>query len=73
MKVPSLDYDRLVRALTRDGWLIVRQRGSHIRLQRQVSDKVQKLTAPEAKAPTISSPVMVLFLLAAVVALRRRS
>jgi predicted RNA binding protein YcfA (HicA-like mRNA interferase family) len=49
VKVPSLDHDRLVRALARDGWLVVRQRGSHIRLQRQVGDKVQKLTVPAHK------------------------
>ncbi|MEA3165838.1 MAG: hypothetical protein QOJ26_704, partial [Thermoplasmata archaeon] len=35
MKVPSVNYDRLLRALSRDGWLVVRQRGSHVRLQRQ--------------------------------------
>lgn len=49
MKVPSLDYGRLVRALSRDGWLVVRQRGSHIRMQRQTGDKVQKLTLPAHK------------------------
>lgn len=49
MKVPSLDYDRLLRALRRDGWVVVRQRGSHIRLQRQVGDDVQKLTLPAHK------------------------
>lgn len=49
MKVPSIDYDRLVRALRRDGWVVVRQRGSHIRLQRQVGDDVQKLTVPAHK------------------------
>lgn len=49
MKVPSLDYDRVVRALARDGWIVVRQRGSHIRLQRQTGDRVQKLTMPAHK------------------------
>ena len=32
-KVPSLNYDRVVRALGRDGWVVVRQRGSHIRFR----------------------------------------
>ncbi|RLC55225.1 MAG: hypothetical protein DRI80_18130 [Chloroflexota bacterium] len=32
-KVPSLPYTKIVRALQRDGWTVVRQRGSHIRLQ----------------------------------------
>jgi len=33
-KVPSLDYHAVVRALRRAGWVVVRQRGSHIRLQK---------------------------------------
>ena len=35
MKVPSLNYDQVIRALRRDGWVVVRQRGSHIRLQEE--------------------------------------
>ncbi|MEK6985309.1 MAG: type II toxin-antitoxin system HicA family toxin [Candidatus Thermoplasmatota archaeon] len=49
MKVPSVDYDRLVRALARDGWVVVRSRGSHLRLQKQVGDDVSKLTVPAHK------------------------
>jgi predicted RNA binding protein YcfA (HicA-like mRNA interferase family) len=45
-KVPSLPYTRIVRALQRDGWTVVRQRGSHIRLQKRVGDEVLKLTVP---------------------------
>jgi len=45
-KVPSLNYDRVVRALRRDGWLIVRQRGSHIRLQKQTPRETLKLVVP---------------------------
>ena len=46
-KVPSLPYDKVVRALQRDGWTVVRQRGSHIRLQKRVEEgKVLKLTVP---------------------------
>ncbi|WP_353962233.1 type II toxin-antitoxin system HicA family toxin [Chlorogloeopsis sp. ULAP01] len=33
-------------ALERDGWIFVRQRGSHIRLQKQMPDEVLKLTVP---------------------------
>ncbi|WP_318781257.1 type II toxin-antitoxin system HicA family toxin [Amazonocrinis nigriterrae] len=33
-------------ALERDGWIFVRQQGSHIRLQKQISDEVLKLTVP---------------------------
>jgi predicted RNA binding protein YcfA (HicA-like mRNA interferase family) len=46
LKVPALNYDRLVSALRRDGWLVVRQRGSHIRLQKNTEAEVLKLTVP---------------------------
>ncbi len=45
-KVPSLSYVRIVKALQRDGWTIVRQRGSHIRLQKHIKDEVLKITVP---------------------------
>ena len=45
-KIPSLPYDRVVRALQRDGWTVVRQRGSHLRLQKRVGDELLKVTVP---------------------------
>jgi predicted RNA binding protein YcfA (HicA-like mRNA interferase family) len=45
-KIPSLPYDQIIRALQRDGWTVVRQRGSHIRLQKRVGDEVLKITIP---------------------------
>jgi len=45
-KVPSLNYDKLVNALQRDGWVVVRQKGSHIRLQKRTKEEVLKLTIP---------------------------
>jgi predicted RNA binding protein YcfA (HicA-like mRNA interferase family) len=45
-KVPSLSYDVVVRALQRDGWVHVRQRGSHIRLQKRVAGETLKVTVP---------------------------
>ena len=45
-KVPSLSYDRIIRALQRDGWVVVRQKGSHIRLQKHTSSETLKLTVP---------------------------
>ena len=45
-KVPSLPYTELLRALQRDGWPVVRQRGSHVRLQKRLPDEVLKLTVP---------------------------
>lgn len=45
-KVPSLDYPKIISALRRDGWVVVRQRGSHIRLQKHLPDETLKLTVP---------------------------
>jgi len=45
-KTPSLPYTKIIRALQRDGWTVVRQRGSHIRLQKRAGDEVWKLTVP---------------------------
>ncbi len=45
-KIPSLSYIQIVRALQRGGWTVVRQRGSHIRLQKHVGDEVLKITVP---------------------------
>jgi predicted RNA binding protein YcfA (HicA-like mRNA interferase family) len=48
-KVPSLNYDVVIRALRRDGWVVVRQRGSHIRLQKRLPDETLKLIVPAHK------------------------
>ncbi len=48
-KVPSLNYDKVIKALQRDGWVIVRQKGSHIRLQKRVENEVLKLIVPAHK------------------------
>ena len=45
-KVPSLNSDVVVRALRRGGWVIVRQRGSHIRLQKHTPADTLKVTVP---------------------------
>ena len=45
-KVPSLNYDKVIRALRRDGWVVIRQRGSHIRLQKQTPEETLKLIVP---------------------------
>jgi predicted RNA binding protein YcfA (HicA-like mRNA interferase family) len=45
-KVPSLNYEVIVRALQRAGWVVVRQRGSHIRLHKHLSNETLKLTIP---------------------------
>ncbi len=48
-KVPSVSYTQIVRALQRDGWTVVRQVGSHIRLQKRVGNEVLRLTVPAHK------------------------
>ena len=45
-KVPSLPYTQIVRALQRDGWAVVRQKGSHIRLQKHIREELLKITVP---------------------------
>jgi predicted RNA binding protein YcfA (HicA-like mRNA interferase family) len=45
-KVPSLSYAEIIRALQKDGWTIVRQRGSHIRLHKRIEDELLKITVP---------------------------
>ena len=45
-KVPSLDYHEVVRALRRAGWVVVRQRGSHIRLQKTTPEETLKIIVP---------------------------
>ena len=45
-KVPQLSYDRIVRALQRDGWVVVRQKGSHIRLQKHTPTETLKIIVP---------------------------
>ena len=45
-KVPSLNYHEVIRALRRDGWVVVRQRGSHIRLQKHTPTETLKLVVP---------------------------
>jgi len=45
-KVPSVNYDKVVRALRRDGWVVVRQKGSHIRLQKHTREETLKVTVP---------------------------
>ncbi len=48
-KVPSLNYDKVIRALQRAGWVVVRQRGSHIRLQKHLENEVLKIIVPAHK------------------------
>ncbi|WP_088571509.1 type II toxin-antitoxin system HicA family toxin [Thermoflexus hugenholtzii] len=55
-KIPSLPYDGIIRALQRDGWTVVRQRRSHIRLQKRVGVEVLKITIPAHRPVKRSTP-----------------
>jgi predicted RNA binding protein YcfA (HicA-like mRNA interferase family) len=48
-KVPSLNYPEIITALQRDGWVVVRQKGSHVRLQKRLPNETLKLTVPAHK------------------------
>ncbi|MBC8183133.1 type II toxin-antitoxin system HicA family toxin [candidate division KSB1 bacterium] len=48
-KIPVLDYWKVISALRRDGWIVVRQKGSHIRMQKHSLEKTLKLTIPAHK------------------------
>jgi predicted RNA binding protein YcfA (HicA-like mRNA interferase family) len=45
-KIPVLNYYEVIRALRRDGWVVVRQKGSHIRMQKEKPDGMIKITIP---------------------------
>ena len=45
-KVPSLNYEKVIHALHRNGWVVVRQKGSHIQLHKRTADETLKLIVP---------------------------
>ncbi len=45
-KVPSVNYLQVINALQRDGWIVVRQKGSHIRLQKRLPEEMLKIVVP---------------------------
>ena len=45
-KIHSLSFKRIIKAFQRDGWTVVRQRGSHIRLQKHIKDEILKIVIP---------------------------
>ena len=56
-KVPSLNYNKLISALRREGWVVVRQIGSHIRLQKTTREGTLKIIVPahrQIKRSTLS-------------------
>jgi predicted RNA binding protein YcfA (HicA-like mRNA interferase family) len=59
-KVPSLNYGRLIKALQRDGWVVVRQKGSQIRLHKRTLAELLKLTVPAHRPIKRSTPSHIL-------------
>jgi predicted RNA binding protein YcfA (HicA-like mRNA interferase family) len=53
-QVPELSYREIIRALQRGGWVVVRQSGSHIRLQKHLGERTLKLIVP-AHIPVLRS------------------
>jgi predicted RNA binding protein YcfA (HicA-like mRNA interferase family) len=45
-KLPSVSGERVVRALKRAGFVELRQRGSHVSLEKQIGDKVFRTVVP---------------------------
>ena len=45
-KVPELGYEQIIAALQGDGWVVVRQRGSHIQLRKRADSRTDRLTVP---------------------------
>ena len=48
-KVPSVNYPDVIAAFERAGWRVVRQKGSHIRVERATEAGTSKLTIPAHK------------------------
>jgi predicted RNA binding protein YcfA (HicA-like mRNA interferase family) len=45
-RLPSISGERLVRALKRAGFVELRQKGSHVSLEKRVGDKVLRTVVP---------------------------
>jgi len=50
MGLPVVSGSEAIKALNRAGFRIVRQRGSHVRLEKRTEDKIIKLTVPLHKS-----------------------
>ena len=47
IQLPSLSYIKVIKSLQRHGYVVVRQKGSHVRIQKRFSDgTIRKTTVP---------------------------
>jgi len=53
--IPSLSYVQIIRALQKLGFVVVRQKGSHIRLQKRAGDAIIKITVPAHKPVKVNT------------------
>jgi predicted RNA binding protein YcfA (HicA-like mRNA interferase family) len=53
--IPSLPYVQIIRALQKLGFVVVRQKGSHIRLQKRTGDAIFKITVPAHKPVKVNT------------------
>ena len=49
MKIPKISGKELIKRLMRLGYVVVRQKGSHIRLEKNIGDTISKITIPNHK------------------------
>ncbi len=54
-EVPSLSYVKIINSLKRLGFEVIRQKGSHIRLQKNLVDRIIKITVPAHKPVKINT------------------
>lgn len=54
-EIPSLSYVKIISTLQRLGFIVIRQKGSHIRLQKRIGDKVIKTIVPAHKPVKINT------------------
>ncbi len=46
MKLPRISGEGLIKKLRRAGFIVVRQKGSHVRLEKREGENIIKLTVP---------------------------
>ena len=54
-EIPSISYKKIINALQRLGFVVVRQKGSHIRLHKRTQQKTIKVTVPAHKPVKINT------------------
>lgn len=46
-RLPSVSGERLIRALKRAGFVVLRQKGSHVSLEKRLGEKVLRTVVPQ--------------------------